>query len=266
MKKVVTIAGSDSLSGGGLQADIRTFKEYGIKPYNVLTCIVTVEPKTDQVEVHEVHEDMLKKQLETCLVLKNDLSAIKIGMLANLETAKIIKDYLEKNQHIPIVLDPVLALKESGLTSKKMIIDFFVDQLVPLATIVTPNLREAELLSGVSPINNIEKMKLAAERIFQLGAKNVVVKGGQRLLGNMAYDIFYDGTDFIVLEEPKITNGFNNGAGCTFASAIASGLAQEQSVIESVKNGKQFVYQAILNGIPFLEGLGNVYQGNQSNR
>lgn len=260
MKKVITIAGSDSLSGGGLQADIRTFKEYGVESANVVTCLVTVDPKTDQVTVHDVTSDMLKAQLDASLNDTSELSAIKIGMLANLETAEIVASYLVKFIDIPVILDPVLALKESGLTSKQTVIDFFIEKLVPLATIVTPNLREAELLSGVK-IDSLETMKAAAEKIHQLGARSVVVKGGQRLSGKTAYDVFYDGYEFVVLEEPKIANGFNNGAGCTFASGIASGIALEMTVLASVEASKQFVYEAIKNGIPFLEGLGNVYQG-----
>lgn len=264
MKKVLTIAGSDSLSGGGLQADLRTFEEYGVYGENAVTCIVTVEPETDKVTVHEVSLDMVKHQLETSLVDTKGLNSIKIGMLASIEVANVVAEFLKQQKDIPVVLDPVLALKESGLTTEKDIIDFFNKELMPLATITTPNLREAELLSGIESIDSLEKMKEAAHFIYQTGVKQVVIKGGQRIKGPVAYDLLYDGTHYEWLEHKKILNGFNNGAGCTFASAIAAGLAKGYAVEESVKKAKDFVYEAIEYGIPFLPELGNVYQGGKS--
>lgn len=261
MKRVLTIAGSDSLSGGGLQADLRTFEEYNVSGKNVVTCLVTVEPKTDKVEVHEVSKEILKRQLESCLSDFEKIDGIKVGMLASIETAKIVAKYLKKNTQIPIILDPVLALKETGLESDQSIIEFFRAELLPLATLTTPNLAEAELLSGIEPIDSLEKMKQAAKIIYQTGVSYVVIKGGQRIKGSVAYDLLYDGSDYTIFEQQKISNGFNNGAGCTFASAITSGIAKGWSVEKSVKEAKIFVYEAIEYGIPFLPDLGNVYQG-----
>lgn len=264
MTKVLTIAGSDSLSGGGLQADLRTFKEYQVEGANVLTCIVTVAPNTDEVTVLGVSLRALKAQLRECLAKESEVDVIKVGMLANIEIAKVVASYLKEINHIPIVLDPVLALKESGLTSSQDIIDFFMTELMPIATITTPNLREAELLSGLTGIDSIEKMVEAARIIHKTGVKNVVVKGGQRLKGETAYDVLFDGNKVTILEEKKLANSYNNGAGCTFASAIAAGIATGLSMEESVKKGKVFVYESIKYGIPFLPGLGNVYQGRKS--
>ena len=254
--KVLTIAGSDSLSGGGLQADLRTYKEYKIEGSNVLTCIVTVAPNTDEVTVLGVSLPTLKAQLRECLSKENEIDVIEI--------AKVVANHLKEVKDIPIVLDPVLALKESGLTSSQDIIDFFNTELMPLATITTPNLREAELLSGLVGIDSIEKMEEAARIIHKTGVKNVVVKGGQRLKGETAYDVLFDGTTVTILEEKKLANSYNNGAGCTFASAIASGIATGLTVEESVRKGKAFVFESIEYGIPFLPGLGNVYQGGKN--
>lgn len=264
MKRVLTIAGSDSLSGGGLQADLRTFEEYGVAGLNVVTCIVTVEAKTDIVEVHEVSLEMVEHQLEAVFKEEQQLDGIKIGMLASIEVAKLVAEFLKKQKNIPIVLDPVLALKESGLTTERDVIDFFKNELMPLAAVTTPNLREAELLSGIDPIDTLEKMKEAAQLIYQTGVKQVVIKGGQRIKGPVAYDLLYDGKQFRWFKHEKILNGFNNGAGCTFASAITAGLAKDYSVEKSVEKAKNFVYEAIEYGIPFLPGLGNVYQGGKS--
>ncbi len=260
MEKVLTISGSDSLSGGGLQADLRTFEEFNIIGENVVTCIVTVEPKTDKVKIDEVSLEMIKNQLDYCLKDSANLKAIKIGMLANIETAKVIASYLKGIKNIPIVLDPVLSLKETGLDSGVQIINFFKDNLMPLATITTPNLKEAELLSGIENIDSLEKMKKAAKLIHKTGVTYVVIKGGKRMEGPIAYDLFYDGSQYTLLEAKKIRNGYNNGAGCTFASVIASEIAKGYPIEQSVKNAKLFVYDAIENGIPFLPDLGNVYQ------
>lgn len=264
MKKVLAIAGSDSLSGGGIQADMRTYREYGVEGQNVLTCIVTVKPETDCVHIHEIPLKMIDKQLQGCLVEDNKIDVIKIGMLASIEIANKVVAYLKRVPDIPIVLDPVLALKESDVTSGQEIIDFFNHELMPLATIATPNLREAELLSGISEIRSIEEMKEAAIEIHKTGVAHVVIKGGQRLAGGKAYDVYFDGTHFSVLEEDKLMNGYNNGAGCTFSSAIASSIAKGDTVGNAVVQGKKFVYEAIKNGIPFLPSLGNVYQGRKN--
>ncbi len=266
MKKVLTIAGSDSLSGGGLQADLRTFEEYQVTGLNVLTCIVTVEANTDKVTVTELPLSLLETQLEECFNEVPAIDVIKIGMLANIETAKVVVKALKKHREIPVVLDPVLALKESGLTSSQDIIDFFKTELMPLADITTPNLKEAELLSGLGKLDSLEKMKEAAQLIHKTGVKHVVIKGGQRLEGRLAYDVFYDGQNYMILEEDKLLNGYNNGAGCTFASAIASGMALGYHLETAVRKAKSFVYEGIEYGIPFLPGLGNVFQGGKSKR
>lgn len=263
MKKVLTIAGSDSLSGGGLQADLRTFSEYRLAAENVVTCIVSVEPETDKVSIQEVFTLNIEKQL---MSIDNDLLAIKIGMLGSIETGRLVASFLRERENIPVVLDPVLALKESGFESNQKIIDFFKQELLPQATITTPNLKEAELLSGMNSINNLEDMKVAAVKIYQTGVKNVVIKGGQRLEGKTAYDVLYNGREHAVLEQEKLSNGFNNGAGCTFASAICGGIANGMSVEMAVKKAKIFVYESIKYGIPFLPELGNVYQGGINRR
>ncbi|MGO3731668.1 MAG: bifunctional hydroxymethylpyrimidine kinase/phosphomethylpyrimidine kinase [Vagococcus sp.] len=261
MKKVLTIAGSDTLSGGGLQADLRTYYEYQVSGSNVLTCIVTVKPTTDEVTIFDLPIEWVKEDLQTCLAPNNNVSVIKIGMLANLEIAKLVAKELKKVRTIPIVVDPVLALKESGMTVKQDIIDFFLKELMPLGTITTPNVREAELLSGMESIQTVSDMKKAAHIIHQYGVKNVVIKGGQRILGSKAIDVLYDGNQWHEFYQPKIFNGFNNGAGCTFASAIAANLANEETIYESVKEAKKFVHVSIENGVPFLPELGNVWQG-----
>ena len=261
MKNVLTIAGSDSLSGGGLQADLRTFKEYGVNALNAVTCIVTVDPKSDKFTIYDVGQDFLQEQLETSLNQEENVDMIKIGMLGNLDIAKQVASFLQQHPDIPVILDPVLSLKEEGHTSNEEIVSFFREKLLPLGLVTTPNLKEAELLSGLTPIDSIEKMKEAAQMIQATGVEQVVIKGGQRLPGKWAVDVIYDGQEYVILRDEKLSNGYNNGAGCTFASSIAAGIALGLTPKEAIVKAKEFVHEAIEYGQPFLPGLGNVYQG-----
>lgn len=258
MKQLLTISGSDSLSGGGLQADLRTFYEHGVQGKQLLTCIVTVDAITDDVNVYDTPKETLNVLLEESIT--PDLSGIKIGMLATLDTAKDVAKALEEITDIPIVLDPVLALKETKNEVPSDITQFFKERLMPLATITTPNLREAEMLSGIFPIDSVARMKLAAENIHKTGVKYVVIKGGERILGEKAIDVLYDGIRFYEFTQEKIDTRSVNGAGCTFASAIAANLVNGMSVVDAVESAKAFVYGAIWHGIPFLPELGNVWQ------
>lgn len=256
MKRIVTISGSDTLSGGGVQADLRTFHEYGLEPLHVLTCIVTVNQETNAVNVYESPSNVIEDGFTELTSLEYD--GIKIGMLATLDIARQVSSFLT-NQNVPIVLDPVLSLKESGFSENQDIVNFFKENLLPKATLTTPNLREAELLADMS-IKTVEDMKVAAVKIYATGVSYVVIKGGQRLSGGLAVDLLYDGKTFTIFEMAMLNNGYINGAGCTFASAIASNLILGESTKEAVQKSKEFVHRAIENGIPFLPGLGNVWQ------
>lgn len=261
VKPALIIAGSDTLSGGGLQADVRTFQRFGITSHQLLTCIVTMNPQNEHISIFELSEKEISTQLGI-LKTVGTYGGVKVGMLANLKVAHLIKDFLKtEGSDKPLVIDPVLALKESGFETSETIIQFFKDELIPLATIITPNLHEAELLSGISPIDTVAKMKEAACRLKELGTKSVVIKGGLRFPGIEAVDLFYDGTEFLEFRESKLATSTNNGAGCTFASAITCYLMMGHSLPDSVKQAKAFVYLAIENGIAFLPNLGNVWQG-----
>lgn len=255
------IAGSDTLSGGGLQADVRTFHRFKIPSCQVLTCIVTVPSETGEVDIYDMPLPLFQKQLES-LGDGSQFSGIKVGMLANLEIAKKVSLFLNRiTADIPIVIDPVLALKESGFGMSTEIIHFFKEELLPLATVITPNLHEAELLSGHSGIEELAEMEQVARELNQIKIANIVIKGGLRFPGTQAIDVLWTQGQATFFKQPKLTNCHNNGAGCTFASAITAGLVQGQSLIEAVAQAKDFVYQAIDQGMPFLPELGNVWQG-----
>lgn len=243
-KKILTIAGSDILSGGGMQADLATFAANGLYGFCALTSIVTV--KEDKFFVHRVEKELFQEELESLSDV--DFSAIKIGLLPNKEILELTKNWLTAlsvKSDTPIILDPVIVFKENADYSVNEMRDLFISQLFPLATVITPNLKEAEILTGLS-VKSKSEMKEAAKLLHDFGAKNVVIKGGNRFDQKQAIDLAYDGKAFYELSSPIIENN-NNGAGCTFASSIAANMAYNHPFKDSVKNAKDFVYQAIQN-------------------
>jgi len=254
-KTLLTIAGSDTLAGGGLQADLKTFEDYHLFGLTAITCIATM--KNGQFEIADLPTELLKDQLRT---IKENLSidGIKIGLIHQLESLEIVKNFLETFDG-PIVLDPVMAFKETN----RVYSDAYREKLIelfPFASVITPNLKEAEILSQ-QKISNLTEMEQAAERIIALGAQSVVIKGGERLSGDLASDLFYDGKNFENFSKPKLANATINGAGCTFASAIAANLVSGKSLIPAISESKEFVYQGIENGVLLKNGDGNVWFG-----
>ncbi len=237
---ILTIAGNDILSGGGLQADLATIAALKGFAFVAQTCLTSSDG--DGFDIHPISGDLFQKQLDSFKEMSFD--GIKIGLLPNSDILNKTDCFLRDKQTMPVVLDPVLVFKENddhevSRMKEKMI------SLFPYATIVTPNLKEAQLLSGIQ-ISNKESMLAAAKYLHSLGAKHIVIKGGNRFSTETATDLFYDGQQAYWLEKPLLDLN-NNGAGCTFATAITLNLAIGKSVKESVIVAKDFVYQAIKN-------------------
>ena len=169
-------------------------------------------------------------------------SAIKLGLLPNVEVADLALDFVKAHAETPVVLDPVLVCKESHDVEVSALRDELI-KFFPYASIITPNLPEAELLTQ-KELRTLEDVKEAAKLLHSLGAKSVVIKGGNRLDAQKAIDVFYDGERFQILESPVLDKN-NTGAGCTFASSIAGQLLLGKSTFEAVQNSKEFVYRAI---------------------
>ena len=256
-KKILTIAGSDSISGGGIQADLATFSEYGVFGFTAITSIVTI--LDDQFFIHETELSILREQLETIFAQK-DIAAIKIGLLPNIPIIQLVSEFLAKNQDKYIVCDPVLVFKETKNVSTVHFAQELIDAIFPYADIITPNLDEARVLADMQFIHTLEDMHLAARNIVRKGAKSVIIKGGSRLHGEHACDYYFDGIVRQTFETQKLLVNTNNGSGCTFSSAIASNLANGLSMIEAIKDAKDFVYQGIKYGLPIDDSLGNVWQ------
>lgn len=254
-RTVLTIAGSDTLAGGGLQSDLKTFENHHLFGLTAITCIAVV--KNNQFEINDLPSELLSDQLTT---IKEHLAldGIKIGLVHQLDSLEIVKEFI-RDFAGPIVLDPVMAFKETD----RVYSDAYRTKLIelfPFATIITPNLKEAEILSQ-QEITNTAEMEQAAQKILALGARSVVIKGGERLSGELASDLFYDGEHFEYFCKPKLTNVTINGAGCTFASAIASNLVLGKNMVTAINDSKEFVYQGIKNGLILKNGEGNVWFG-----
>ena len=235
---VLAISGNDIFSGGGLQADLATFTTNKQNCFVAITCLTAMTE--NGFEVIPIDSKVFKQQLDS---LKDvPFSAIKIGLLPNVEIAELTLDFVKKCPEIPIVLDPVLVCKETHDVEVSQLRDELV-KFFPYVTVITPNLPEVELLID-KKIHTIDDMKLAASCLKELGAKTVVVKGGNRLDGNKALDVLYNGKEYKIFEKPVLDKN-NTGAGCTFASSIASELVKGFSETEAVANAKVFVFESI---------------------
>ena len=246
---LLTIAGSDVLSGGGLQADLATFTRHGLFGFVAQTCMTSLDQ--DGFEIIPTATALFEKQL----VSLSDVpfTAIKIGLLPTVDIVDKVRAFLLDHQDLPIVLDPVLVFKEN----QDQTISLMRDQLLslfPLVSLITPNLREAEILSGVT-ITSLSDMEKAAQILHGLGAKGLVIKGGARLDKKSAIDLYYDGQRMTVLRQPIIHQN-NNGAGCSFASSIASYLAKGEKAESAVALAKTDIYEAIQHATPYgVKGL-----------
>ncbi|MCA1055039.1 pyridoxine/pyridoxal/pyridoxamine kinase [Rossellomorea aquimaris] len=260
LKKTLTIAGSDTSGGAGIQADLKTFQEHGVYGMTALTTVVTMDPNNHwHHNVHPLSIDTLEAQLET--VLSVGIDAMKTGMLGTVEIIELAAKKIDQFGLDKVVIDPVMVCKGEDEVLNPETTDAMREHLLQRATVVTPNLFEAGQLAGTGPIKTIDGLKEAAKKIHDLGAKNVVIKGGKQLQHDKALDLFYDGNEFTLLEEEKVETSYNHGAGCTFAAAITSNLANGQEVKEAVENAKSFVTAAIKHGFKLNEYVGPVMHG-----
>lgn len=260
MKKTLTLAGSDSSGGAGIQADLKTFQEYDVYGMNALTSIVTMDPINDWAhDVFPIDVAAVEKQLST--ILSVGVDAMKTGMLGSVEIIELGARKIDEYKLDNIVIDPVMVCKGEDEVLQPENTDAMRELLIPRATITTPNLFEAGQLARTGPIKTIDGMKEAAVIIHELGAKNVVIKGGKALDHERAVDLFYDGSEFTLLEKDMLNTTYNHGAGCTFAAAITANLANGKSVKEAVMAAKEFVTTAIAHGWKLNEYVGPVMHG-----
>lgn len=260
MKKTLTLAGSDSSGGAGIQADLKTFQEHGVYGMTALTSIVTMDPDNGWSHgVHPIDVEIVEAQLNT--ILSVGIDAMKTGMLGSVPIIELGARKIDEYELTNVVIDPVMVCKGEDEVLQPENTFAMRELLLPRALVTTPNLFEAGQLAKTGPIKTIDGMKEAAVKIHELGAKNVVIKGGKALDHNKAIDLFYDGSEFTLLENEKIDTTYNHGAGCTFAAAITANLANGKSVKDSVSEAKKFVAAAIKHGWKLNEYVGPVMHG-----
>ncbi|PXW30581.1 UNVERIFIED_CONTAM: pyridoxine kinase [Williamsia faeni] len=243
------IAGSEATGGAGLQVDLRTFQQLGVYGVGTITCIVSFDPKADWAHRFvPVAPQVIADQIEAA-TSAHDLDVVKIGMLGTPETIAVVANALSAQTWRHIVVDPVLICKGQEPGAALDTDNGLRTEILPLATVVTPNLFEARTLAGMETIENADDLKEAARRIADLGPRYVVVKGGMDLPGDDAVDIVYDGSEFTELRSPKIGDQRVAGAGCTFAAAITAELARGTDVLDAVRVAKEFTRAGITASI-----------------
>jgi pyridoxine kinase len=264
---VLTIAGSESTGGAGAQADLRTFQELGVFGIANLTCIVSFDPNDSwNHRFVPVDQQVIADQLEATTAAygaaggapsaagRPVLDTVKIGMLGSPATIGTVAAALEAGVYRNVVLDPVLICKGQEPGHALDTDQALKAQILPLATFVTPNHFEAESLSGLA-ITDVESLKAAAIRIHELSGAAVLAKGGVRLAGPDAVDVYYDGETLEVLSAPKVGEVAVSGAGCSLAAAVTAELAKGATPLAAARTAKEFVTAGIRNrvasGAPF---------------
>ncbi|MDZ4993912.1 bifunctional hydroxymethylpyrimidine kinase/phosphomethylpyrimidine kinase [Clostridium perfringens] len=248
----LTIAGSDSSGGAGIQADIKSFSANGVYGMSIITAI-TAQSTQGVFGIMDVTPEIIEKQID---VIFNDIevNAIKIGMVSKIESIEAISNTLRKVENLPkIVLDPVMVSKSGFKLLSNDAKNTLIEKLIPLSTLITPNLPEAEELLE-REIVTIEDMKKAAIDIKKMGAKNVLIKGGH--LEGEATDLLYYGEGFVIFEQDRINTKHTHGTGCTLSSAITANLAKGMDITSAVKAGKEYITGAIKNGFELGKGVG----------
>ena len=238
--RAMTIAGSDSGGGAGIQADLKTFAAFGVYGTSVIIAI-TAQNTLGVTGVHEVPVEVVAAQIEA-VISDIGADAVKTGMLSSSNIVKTVARELARCRVERLVVDPVMVAKSGDRLLREDAVDAIRRHMLPLATVVTPNIPEAETLAGVK-IESVKDARRAAERIVGMGAQAVVVKGGH--LAGAPVDVFYNGREYREFEAPRIESKNTHGTGCTYASAIAAGLAKGQDVIEAVAEAKEYVTEAI---------------------
>lgn len=238
----LTIAGSDSGGGAGVQADLKTFAALGVHGTSAITCITAQNPR-GVTGIQPIRVEMVYKQIEAVFAELRPTAA-KTGMLFSSDIIRAVTEFFEKGKHPPIVVDPVMVATSGAVLLKPSAIRALKEHLLPHATLVTPNLDEAQLLVG-RQLRTLEDLLDAAEEIYEHFGCATLVKGGHLQLGKDAVDVLFDGKQFTVLKAKRVRGVSTHGTGCTYSAAIAAFLARGENLPRAVTSAKEFITQAI---------------------
>jgi hydroxymethylpyrimidine/phosphomethylpyrimidine kinase len=248
--KALTIAGSDSGGGAGIQADLKTFAAIGVYGTSAVTAI-TAQNTVGVTKILELSADIVAAQIDA-VIEDIGADALKTGMLGNSAIIETVAEKIREHALKNIVVDPVMVAKSGDFLLREDAVDALRSRLISLATVVTPNIPEAERLTGMQLRRN-QDFETAAKKILDMGTRSVVIKGGHKK--GPADDLFFDGRKFRTLRAVRIRTRHTHGTGCTFSAAIAAYLAAGQGLENAVVLGKKFITQAIRKG--FRVGAGH---------
>ncbi|MBD2464904.1 bifunctional hydroxymethylpyrimidine kinase/phosphomethylpyrimidine kinase [Oscillatoria sp. FACHB-1407] len=251
----LTIAGSDSGGGAGIQADLRTFSFHKVHGTSALTCI-TAQNTLGVTRVDALPPESVVAQIEA-VVSDIGVQATKTGMLLNQEIIVAVAQQAKTLDLGQLVVDPVMVSRTGAQLIADEAIATLRSDLIPLATLLTPNRYEAQMLSGLE-ITTLAEMQTAAQKIYSLGATAVLVKGGGMGGELRGVDVFFDGDRLETLQTETVDTTDTHGTGCTLSAAIAANLAQGQDLLTAVKNGKQYVTTALKYALRIGKGQGPV--------
>ena len=256
MNTMLTIAGSDSIGGAGIQADLKTALACGVYSMSVITSI-TAQNTIGVQGIHDIPKDFVKLQLDSVFT---DVfpDAIKIGMVSSIEIIQAIAERLQYYKAKNIVCDTVMVSTSGKRLISENAIDTLKKVLIPLAMVITPNIPEAEVLSNMD-IKSKQDMLSSAKEISKWYNGYILIKGGH--LSECADDLLYHNNDAIWFKNIKIDNPNTHGTGCTLSSAIASNLAKGKSVQDSVQLAKEYITKAISYGLDIGHGSGSLWHG-----
>jgi len=251
MKKVLTIAGSDCSGGAGIQADLKTFSAHGIFGMTVITSVVA-ENTFRVTDYQDIRPDIIEKQIDDVFwdILPD---AVKIGMLSCRETMLAVGNKIREWKPNNIVVDPVMYAKNGSALMEESAINTLISEIVPLADMLTPNIPEAEKMTGIT-IKDHNDMRQAAKLIHAMGCRAVVVKGGHS--DGDPIDILFYGNDYFDYPAYRVKTKHTHGTGCTFSSAIASNFALGIPVHTAVENAKEYINTAITHAPKLGKGNG----------
>jgi hydroxymethylpyrimidine/phosphomethylpyrimidine kinase len=241
MPVALTIAGSDSSAGAGIQADLKTFSALGVYGLTAVTCVVAETPGRVS-EIEPVSAELVREQIEV-LLCGFPVAAIKTGLLFSAEIISEIARTLREHRSLPLVIDPVMVATSGDALLQDDAIEIYQRDLFPLATLLTPNLNEAERLVG-QPIADLAAMREAGEILVKKYGVGVLLKGGH-LAGDQAIDLLFLGGNVIEFSAPFSRGVATHGTGCTYSAAITAGLASGLSIDEAVRRAKEFVSATI---------------------
>jgi len=253
MKRVLTIAGSDSGGGAGIQADLKTFMAFGVYGMSAITAL-TAQNTIGVQGIFEIPPEFVYQQIQSVMT-DIGVDAVKTGMLASADIVTVVSRAVNDFKISNLVVDPVMVAKSGDALLTETARRSIWENLIPRATVITPNIFEAEVLLK-REIKNLDDMHEAARELRQSGCQWVVLKGGHLAIEKQAIDVAYDGRNFHLLKSPRVESRHTHGTGCTFASAIAAGLAKGYNVLEAVQKAKKYITMAIKDGLPLGSGHG----------